>query len=114
MLGLKDWDKEEMLGRLVVGIVEDEDIELGKLKDVELGELVEDVELKPLEVLLEDEGLVEPVEDVRPEELDEDVELSGGSLEEKVLNGGDDVGLELVDRVSWDVRLEVPDIDGRS
>lgn len=118
-LGLKGRDKGEMLGRLVVEIEEDEDIELEKLKDVELVELVEDVELEPLEgveleVLLEDEGLVEPVEDVRPKELDEDVELSGGSLEEKVLNGGDDVGLELVDRVSWDVRLGVPDVDGRS
>lgn len=127
-LGLKDWDEGEMVGRLVVEIEENEDTELEKLKDVEPVELVGGVELElpegvELEVLLEDEelevlpkdeGLVEPVEDVRPEESNEDVELSGGSLEEKVLNGGDDVWLEPVDRVSWDVRLGVPDVDGRS
>lgn len=128
-----------MLGRLVVEIEEGEDIELEKLKDVELVGLVEDFELEPLrgvelelgvlledeelgmllggeelEVLPEDGELVEPVEDVRSEELDEGVELSGSSLEEKVLNGGDDVGLKLVDRVPCDVRLGVLDVDGRS
>jgi hypothetical protein len=50
-------------------VLEDEDVELGSLEDVELGELDEDVELGSLE-------------DVELGALDEDVEL--GALEEEL------------------------------
>lgn len=41
------------------------------------------------------------------EERDERVELGEGPLSEKVLNGGEDVGVEPVDERFWDVRFEV-------
>ena len=111
-----DVELEELVGDVglgeLVGDVEleklDEEVELEELDDVELEEL-EDIELEELE----DVELEELDEDVELEVLD-DVEVSEGSLSETVLNGGEDIGVGLVDEGSWDVRLGTLDVDGGS
>ena len=82
----------------------DED-ELEELDEVELEELVVDEEY---EELGEDDELEELDKDV---ELGEIVELSEGSLSEKVLSGGEDMEVKLVGG-GWDVGLRMLVVDG--